>query len=86
MGRWRRKSGGGNLLIETDVILAHVKEEDWLKSEADIILKAASEGKIELIASCEVIHELYYVSARLGIDLEKFLGKIVALTNVENIK
>jgi len=74
------------LLVETDIILAHVKEEDWLKSYADAILKAADSGKIELYASCEVLHELYYISLKLGIDMETLLNKIAALTSIKNIK
>ena len=31
--------------METDVILAHIKERDWLKPYASKILKAADEGK-----------------------------------------
>jgi len=73
------------LLIETDIVLAHVKERDWLKPYADSILSAANSGMIRLSASCEVIHELYYVSVKLGIDLETLLNKVVALTNINNL-
>jgi predicted nucleic acid-binding protein len=68
--------------VETDVILAHVKEKDWLKSYADKILRAADSGRIKLCASCEVIHELYYMSIKLGIDMETLLNKIAALTSI----
>jgi len=73
------------LLIETDVILAHVKERDWLKPHADTILKAADSGRIKLYASCEALHELYYISVKLGIEMETLLEKIVALTSINNI-
>jgi hypothetical protein len=45
------------LLVETDIILAHVKERDWLKPYAEAPLKAAERGEVELYASCEVLHE-----------------------------
>jgi len=71
--------------VETDVILAHVKEKDWLKSYADKILRAADSGRIRLSTSCEVIHELYYISLKLGIEMETLLSKIAALTSMNNI-
>ena len=49
------------MLVETDIVLAHVKERDWLKPYAEAPLKAAERGEVELYASCEVLHELYYV-------------------------
>jgi len=32
------------LLVETDILLAHVKERDWLKPYAEALLKAAEKG------------------------------------------
>lgn len=74
------------MLIETDIILAHVKEEDWLKPYAEAILREAERGGIELYASCQSLHELYYIAVKLGIDLETLLDKIAALTAMENVK
>jgi hypothetical protein len=31
--------------VETDIILAHVKERDWLKPYAEALLKAAEKGR-----------------------------------------
>ncbi len=45
-------------------------------------MRAADIGRIKLCASCEVIHELYYMSVKLGIDMETLLNKIVALTSM----
>lgn len=74
------------MLVETDIILAHVKERDWLKPYAEALLKAAERGEVELYASCEVLHELYYVAVKLGISLELLLEKLVALAGVRNLR
>ena len=73
------------MLIETDVLLAHVKEEDWLKPYAENILKRVESGELKLYVSREVLHELYYIVTRLGMDLDKALAKIVALTSIKGL-
>ncbi len=73
------------MLIKTDVFLAYIKEDDWLKSYAEKLIKETSEERIKLYASREIIHELYYVVRRFSIDLTLFLGKIVVLTRIGNI-
>uniref|UniRef100_A0A7J3X4I1 Ribonuclease VapC n=1 Tax=Thermofilum pendens TaxID=2269 RepID=A0A7J3X4I1_THEPE len=73
------------MLIETDVLLAHVKEEDWLKPYAEAILRAADAGRLTLYASCEVLHELYYVAVKLGVDREEMLSRVAELTHIANI-
>ena len=73
------------MLIETDVILAHVKEQDWLKPYAEEILEKARRGIIKLYVSREVIHELYYIASKLNIEIDEILRRIVALTRINNI-
>ena len=73
------------MLIETDIILAYIKEDDWLKRYAEDIIEKAGEGVLKLYVSREIIHELYYMLKRFDIDLTMFLGKIVALTRINNI-
>ncbi|RLF19406.1 MAG: VapC toxin family PIN domain ribonuclease [Thermoprotei archaeon] len=73
------------MLIETDIIVAHIKDDDWLKPYAKRILSKAEHGELELYASRELIHEIYYVARNLGIELNKVLEKVVALTRIENI-
>ena len=73
------------MLIETDIILAHIKEQDWLKPYAEKILEMAHKGKVKLYASIELIHELYYIARKSGIDIGVMLEKIVVLTKIENI-
>jgi predicted nucleic acid-binding protein len=57
-----------------------------LKPYAEALLKAAERGEVELYASCEVLHELYYVAVKLGISLELLLEKLVALAGVRNLR
>jgi len=73
------------MLIETDVILAHVKEQDWLKPYAEKILEKARKGIIKLYVSREVIHELYYIASKLNIEIDEILRRVVALTRINNI-
>ena len=73
------------MLIETDIILAHIKEDDWLKPYTERILFKAERGELKLYVSCEVIHEIYYIVRKYDLSLEYALGKIAALTNIENL-
>lgn len=50
------------MLIESDMFIAYMKREDWLKDSALNIFNAIEEGKLRGIqASSEVFHEIYYV-------------------------
>jgi len=50
------------MLIESDMFIAYLKREDWLKESASRIFKAIEEGELkEVQASSEVFHEIYYV-------------------------
>ncbi len=73
------------MLIETDIILAHIKDRDWLKPYAQRIISKAIKGELKLYVSREVIHELYYIARKYDLNLSYLLNKIVALTSIENI-
>jgi len=74
------------LMIETDVLFSHLKEEDWLKRDAETILTHVSSGKLgEVRVSREVIHELYYLLARTGHRPADILSKVGALTRIANL-
>jgi predicted nucleic acid-binding protein len=50
------------LLLESDVFIAYIKKEDWLKKAATAIIDAVEKGQLGLVqASTEIFHELYYV-------------------------
>lgn len=75
------------LLIETDILFAHIKEKDWLKKTADTLLRAIDSGELGTVyASRETLHELYYLSARVGWKPEVALSRIGSLTRIRNLQ
>lgn len=75
------------MIIETDVLYAHVKTDDWLKATADRLMRRIVNGEFGVIfASREVLHELYYVSMEEGATLETYISRVAALTALENLK
>lgn len=74
------------LMIETDVIYAHVKTHDWLKGAADRLMRRIDKGEFgRVMTSREVLHELYYVSMQEGIPLDSYISRLAALTAVNNL-
>ncbi len=49
------------MLLESDVLVAHLKKTDWLKDAATQIFGGLHEGTLRAEASSEVLHELVYV-------------------------
>jgi predicted nucleic acid-binding protein len=73
-------------MIETDMLYAHVKTDDWLKPTAEKLLKRITRGDFGAVStSREVLHELYYVSMEEGADLESYIARLVALTSIPNL-
>jgi predicted nucleic acid-binding protein len=73
-------------MIETDILFSHLKKEDWLKEDAETILKHVASGKFgEVSVSREAIHELYYLLDRSGHPPADILSKVGALTRVPNL-
>ncbi len=68
------------MIIETDLLYAYVKKQDWLKPVADKIINAIVDGKLGTVhASRMVLHELYYVSKTEGVPLDQYsVGKAPA--------
>jgi predicted nucleic acid-binding protein len=75
------------LLVETDVLFAHIKEKDWLKKSADALLRLIDDGSLGTVyASREVVHELYYLAPKVGWDREEALSRIGSLTRIRNLE
>jgi predicted nucleic acid-binding protein len=73
-------------MIETDMLYAHVKTEDWLKPTAEKLMGRIAHGDFGTIStSRETLHELYYVSMEEGVNLESFISRLVALTSIPNL-
>jgi predicted nucleic acid-binding protein len=74
-------------MIETDMLYAHVKKDDWLKPTAEKLMRRIAHGEFgNVAASREALHELYYVSMEEGIDLESYIIRMAALTSIPNLK
>lgn len=73
-------------MLETDVLYAFVKKKDWLKPIAKELIRRVTQGKYgDVYASRECIHELYFVSAEEGVDLNEIISRIGALTAINNL-
>lgn len=74
-------------MIETDLLYALVKKEDWLKNTAEKIMMRIVNGEFGIVyASRECLHELYYVSREEGIGLDEYIARAAAITAIKNLK
>lgn len=75
------------MMIEADILYAHVKRDDWLKAAAEKLLRRMVRGDFGVVlTSREVLHELYYVSMEEGVTLEMYISRLAALTALPNLK
>ena len=74
------------MMIESDMLYAHVKSNDWLKPTADKLMQRIARGDFGVVStSREALHELYYASVEEGIDLESYISRLAALTSIPNL-
>jgi len=74
------------MMIETDMLYAHVKSDDWLKPAAEKLMGRIGRGEFGVVStSREALHELYYVSMEEGVDLESYIARVVAITSIPNL-
>jgi len=73
-------------MIETDVLYAYIKKEDWLKPIANKVILKIVRGELGTVyASRESLHEIYYVSREEGISTNELIARFAALTTIENL-
>lgn len=73
------------MLIESDLFIAYMKKEDWLKEIAEKIFRGIEERKIpDVQASSEVFHEIYYVFSDY-VSLDTLLKNQARMATMENI-
>jgi len=73
-------------MIESDVIYAYVKADDWLKPVATRLISAIAKGEFGTVySSREMLHELYYVSMEEGVSLEEFIRRAATITAIPNL-
>ena len=52
------------VFIESDLILSHLKEKDWLKEKTKQILKRAENGDFNLVTPITTLIEVYIVMVK----------------------
>ncbi|MGC8936148.1 MAG: type II toxin-antitoxin system VapC family toxin [Candidatus Methanomethylicaceae archaeon] len=73
-------------MIETDVLYAYVKKDDWLKPAAEQVISKIIQGELGTVyASRESLHEMYYVSKEEGLSVDELIARTAALTAIENL-
>ncbi|BDB99962.1 type II toxin-antitoxin system VapC family toxin [Saccharolobus caldissimus] len=74
------------MLLESDVLIAHLKTEDRLKEVSEKLLLKIAKGELSIIVSREAIHEIYYVLRNMNLPIREILNKIGALRSIPNIE
>lgn len=73
------------MLLESDVFIAYIKKEDWLKKVATAIIDAIEEGRLRPVqASTEVFHELYYVFSDYA-PLQTIMANEAKIATINNL-
>ena len=73
-------------MIETDMLYAYVKKEDWLKETANGIISRIIKGEFgQVYVSREILHEIYYVSKEEGVSNDEIVNRGATLTAIKNL-
>ncbi|MGD0995420.1 MAG: PIN domain-containing protein [Candidatus Bathyarchaeia archaeon] len=73
-------------MIETDMLYAYVKKEDWLKETANNIISRIIKGEFgQVYVSRESLHEIYYVSKEEGVSNDELINRGATLTAIQNL-
>ncbi len=73
-------------MIETDMLYAFVKKQDWLKPVAKALIARIAKGEFGTVyASRESLHEIYYVSREEGVSTDELVARGAALTAIKNL-
>lgn len=74
------------MMVETDILYAYVKKEDWLKKAAKNLMLKIEKGEFQTVyASREALHEMYYVSREEGVSIDEYISRVAALTTIKNL-
>ena len=73
-------------MIETDMLYAYVKKEDWLKETANSLISRIIKGEFgQVYVSRESLHEIYYVSKEEGVSNDELINRVATLTAIRNL-
>lgn len=74
------------MMVETDILYAYVKKEDWLKPTADKLIRRIAAGELGTVyASRESLHEMYYVSVEEDVPVDEVITRFALLTSIDNL-
>ena len=73
-------------MIETDMLYAYVKKEDWLKETATNTISKIEKGEFgQVYVPRECLHEIYYVSKEEGVSIDELIRRAATLTAIQNL-
>ncbi len=73
------------MLLESDIFIAYIKREDWLKTIATALVDAVEKGRLGPVqASTEVFHELYYVFSDYA-TLQTVMANEAKIATIKNL-
>lgn len=73
------------LLLESDIFIAYLKKEDWLKKTAIELIDAVEKGLLSPVqVSTEIFHELYYVFSDHA-PLQTIMMNLAKISTIKNL-
>ena len=73
------------MLLESDIFIAYMKKEDWLKKAATTIIQAIEKGRLSPVqASTEIFHALYYVFSDY-VPLQTIMANEAKIATINNL-
>ena len=73
------------MLLESDVFIAYIKKEDWLKKPAMAIIDAIESGRLSPIqVSTEIFHEIYYAFSDYA-PLHVIMANEAKIATIKNV-
>lgn len=74
------------MMIETDMLYAYVKKEDWLKETSIKLISRIVKGEFgQVYVSRESLYEIYYVSKQEGASLDEIIYRMATITALPNL-
>ncbi|MDG6913263.1 MAG: PIN domain-containing protein [Nitrososphaerota archaeon] len=74
------------MLLESDILVAYLKEDDWLKPTAEKVIAAVEGGRLgEVSCSAATLHEMYYVFSEHA-PIQTILADFARVTTIKNLK
>jgi len=73
------------MLIESNIFIAYMKKDDWLKEVATALINVIEKGQLAPVqASVEIFHELYYVFSDYA-SLQTIMANVARIATIRNL-